>query len=157
MKKKEIINLIDTDLFNALVQLYSMLQRSEPKFNDLYDEYMSPSVGFQKNVFRQKLKLFVTDCDAIQSNSHESSDAYLLSIKLLDLDFSAQKYAILSHSDSEKKIWRIFLQGTPECGLEYFIMHRHKERAFPMKANEIIFNYDNDQIKELLVLEPVKI
>jgi hypothetical protein len=138
---ENLFTLIDKDIPRALQIIGKKnLKGYKGMYADLHKEFIQQPNGFSLDRYREKLKVFV-DLLNLENKNEENTDKerYLISQFLLALDFISQKEK-LKQETKGKPINFILLQGTPECGLNYFVMHNHpKSSRKYLKAENVLF------------------
>lgn len=94
-------------------------------WNKLVQEYISRPQGYDDTTLRSRLKLLLLQLKEKSRSYKSTTSVSFLCQHLLSIDFASQK-KILQKNGEEKVGNFIVMHGTPSCGLQYFIMHRHK-------------------------------
>lgn len=141
----EILQIIDTKTDDAFLQCYQIKWTDNRKcqFDSLMNEWINTPIGFDKTTFRSRLKALLL---ALKADNPVLSESYShVSKILLSQDFLPQKERF--NNKAVKQANFIVLQGTPTCGLQYFIAHQHnlKKPALVncIKADTIQLNENN--------------
>lgn len=140
----QILELLNNDLDSALYMIDKLeLGSYRGMFRDLDKKLINDSIS--RDECRNKLKrLLICWSDEHVNHSHKNESIDIFR-ELLKHDFVEQKDELLKNEG--KKSYYVFLQGTPNCGLHYLIMHRH-ENITPkvIKANQLAFGDSKEDI-----------
>lgn len=90
----------------------------------LVQEYISRPQGYDDTTLRSRLKLLLLQLKEKSKSYNSTTSVSSLCQLLLSQDFTSQKRAL--QEIGEKVGNFIVMHGTQTCGLDYFIMHRHK-------------------------------
>lgn len=142
---ESILNSIETENWPDAFEIAEILfQKAEKmdyeRYKLLLREFVSRPKGFDENEFRDRFCVHLRTTFRTFQDTETSSSA--IPQKLLDEDFVPQKS--LLHLKKRKHNF-ILLQGTPDCGLRYFVLWKHQSKcSFTAVKADTMSGIDNE-------------